>query len=69
MYKVLMLFGTNYSNRRMQSSVKPVPRRFIIDWVLTAWKTLPKDMMASTFTKCAYTIADNGNGGEKIGET
>ena len=49
--------------------MKPVPRRFIIDWVLTAWKTLPKDMMTSTFTKCAYNIADNGNGGEKIGET
>ena len=49
-----------------QPGPKLVSRRMVIDWVLTSSKALPKNTMASTFTECAYTIPDNGNGGEKI---
>ena len=47
-------------------NMKSVPRRLVIDWVLTAWKALPKDMVASSFKKCALTIDDNGDEDEEI---
>ena len=30
-------------------NMKPVPRRLILDWILTAWKWLPKKMVTSSF--------------------
>ena len=47
-------------------NVKPVPRRLVLDWILTAWKSLPKEMFASSFKKCALTIDDNGGEDKQI---
>lgn len=46
--------------------VRPVPRRLILDWILTTWKALLKEMVESSFKKCALTIADNGEEDDKI---
>ena len=47
-------------------NMKPVPRRLVLDWILTAWKALPKEMVESSFKKCALTIDDNGEDDEQI---
>ena len=43
-------------------NMNPVPRNLVLDWILTAWKALPKKMVESSFKKCASTIDDNGEG-------
>ena len=47
-------------------NMKPVPRRLVLDWILTAWKALPKEMVESSFKKCTLTIDDNGEDDEQI---
>ena len=47
-------------------NMKPVARRLVLDWILTAWKALPKEMVESSFKKCAITIDDNGEDDEQI---
>ena len=46
--------------------MKPVPQRLVLDWILTAWKALPKEMVESSFKKCALIIDDNGEDDEQI---
>ena len=45
--------------------MKPVPRRLVLDWILSAWKSLSKKIVASSFKKCALRMDDNG---EKDGQ-
>ena len=47
-------------------NMKPVPRRLVLDRILTAWKTLPKEMVESSFKKCTLTIDDNDKDDEQI---
>ena len=47
-------------------NMKPVPRRLVLEWILTAWKALAKEMVESSFKKCALTIDDNSKDDEQI---
>lgn len=47
-------------------NMKPVPQRLVLDWILTAWKAIPKEMIESSFKKCASTINDNGEENDQI---
>ena len=47
-------------------NMKPLARRLVLDWILTAWKALPKGMIESSFKKCALTIDGNGEDDEQI---
>ena len=33
----------------VSGNMKPVPRRLVLNWILTAWKALPKEMVESSF--------------------
>ena len=46
--------------------MKPVPQRLVLDWILTAWKALPKEMVESSFKKRALIIDDSGEDDEQI---
>ena len=45
--------------------MKPVPRRLVLDWILSARKSLPNKIVASSFKKCALRMDGNG---EKDGQ-
>ena len=47
-------------------NMKPVPRRSVLDWILTTWKALPKEIVESSFKKCTLTIDNNGKDDEQI---
>ena len=51
--KVAELYDEWFSNGAHELTVsgnmKPVPRRLVLDWILTAWKALPKEMVESSF--------------------
>ena len=47
-------------------NMKPVPQRLVLDWIFTAWKVFPKEMVESSFKKCVLTIDDNGEDDEQI---
>ena len=40
--------------------MKPVPQMLPLDWILTSWKSLPKEMVACLFKNCALPIDENG---------
>ena len=46
-------------------NMKPVPRRLVLDWILSTWKSIPKEIVASSFKKCPLRMDDNG---EKDGQ-
>ena len=38
----------------------------VLDWILTTWKALPKEMVESSFKKSTLTIDNNGEDDEQI---
>ena len=47
-------------------NMKLVKRRMVLDWILAAWKSLAKEMIESSFKKCALIIDDNGDEDNQI---
>ena len=41
---------TNTGNR------KPVPRRFIVDWVIKVWQAIPAEMVANSMKACGSSL-------------
>ena len=46
--------------------MKPVPRRLVLYWISTIWKSLPKELVTSLLKKYTLTIDDNGEEDEQI---
>ena len=58
-------FKHEFTSSQKVATGSPYQERLVLDWILTAWKALPKEMVESSFKKCALTI-DNGEDDEQI---
>ena len=41
-------------------NMKPVPRRFIVDWVIKSWQAIPAEMVAKSMKACGLSLAVDG---------
>ena len=47
-------------------NIKPVKQRKVLDCILAAWKSIPKELIESSFNNCAVPIDDNGDEDNQI---
>ena len=47
-------------------NMKPSSRRLIVQWVITAWSKLSKEIMVNSFKVCALNTAVDGSEDSKI---
>ena len=51
----------NFPFRILKSYLKLPPRRFVVRWILEAWKEIKPEIIKLSFKACAFNLATGGS--------